>query len=263
MCPIQGIARSTCSAVVGQQAQAAEAVVTRREVAKLGVQAHTAASGKSGREGGVAVGRDVPVIRHGHLQTAFAVQVDGRRQPARFALVGQRKTQRGRRQYGQPKEAQHSAFGNAFIGIEVQPHFVAGQQPRRAARAVGRTAGVGCLCRHGALLAKKLQALGHTARPNTAKKISRVVKKAFKAAQLQRHLGATEGVAVAAEFHPTFCLSQVGGLVVTQAVGFDDHTGAAQHRVAFGHHIFVRPTAQLARRQNNRRGPCRLRAFNR
>ena len=199
MRPVQGITRCACGAVVGQQAEAGDAVVVGSEVAKFAVQTDAAAACKSGRERCVAIRRGVPVIRQGNLQTAFAVDVDGGRQPARFALIRQRKTQARRGQNRHTQKTQHRAFGDAFVGIEIQAHLVTSEQPRRAARAVRRAAGVSGLRRNGALLTQKVQALRHAACAHAPEKVCGVLKKALELPQLDFHFWAAEQVAVAAD----------------------------------------------------------------
>ena len=73
--PLQHVALAVGHAVVGQQAQVQAALQRRLQVAEFGVGTKAAPRDDARRDRRVAVGRDVPVVRHGQLQAALRIEV--------------------------------------------------------------------------------------------------------------------------------------------------------------------------------------------
>ena len=257
---VQRVTGAAGGAVVGQQVQAGRAAVARLEVAELARQPRAAPAADDGRQRGIALRRDVPVIRHRHLQAALAVGVDVGWQPARLARVGERKTEHRRSQDRHPHETQHGTFGDAFVGLEIELDAVGAEQPRRPAGAVGRAARIGGPCGKRALLAQEIEPLGHTARTDLPEVVGRVLEEAFETLHLELQFGPAVDVAVAADAHVAQGSSQVVGLVVAQAVGPDHRAATAKFGVAFGHRFKIGAAAQLARQQDDRQLLCGLAA---
>ena len=252
---VRRIAAAAGDAVVGQQVQAGAAAVARLQVAKLAVQPQAAPAAERGRQRRVPVRGQVPVVRHRDLQAALAVDVDAGWQPARLARIGERETEHRCGQDRHPQKAQHRAFGDAFIGVEIELHAVGGEQPRRSAAAVdvvGSAARISGTRGNGTLFAQKVEPLGHAARAHLPEVIGGVDEEAFEALHLQLQFRAAEHVAVAGDAHIATGLRQVIGGFVAEPVGANHHAATAQFGVAFGHGFQVGPTAQFARQQDGR-----------
>ena len=74
-------------AVVGHVVEGEVAAEVPLQVTKFGPQIHPALAHEGGGEGGIAVGGNVPVVGQAHFKTADAVDANGGRQQAGFALV--------------------------------------------------------------------------------------------------------------------------------------------------------------------------------
>ncbi len=244
--PAERIARAAGEPVVGHRLQVGHAAVACLEVAELGAERHAALHADARRESGVAVRRDVPVVRHRGLEAALVVEIDGRGQPARLARIGEREAEHRRTQDRHPHEAQDRAFGDTFVGLEVHAHAVGGEQPRRPAAAVGWAARVGGADRDRTLVVDEVDALGRAAGAGAAEEVCRLQKEAFEALHPQLQLGAGVDVAVLVDAHMAACDGQVFRLVVAEAIGAQDETAAAEFRVAFGDGLEVRAAADLA-----------------
>ena len=247
------ITRPAGEAVVRQQAEPGHAVECRLEVAELAVGADTALDADHRRDGRVAVRCDVPVVRLRDLQTALAVHADAGRQPARFALVGERKAQHRRGQDRHAVEAQHGLLGDAFVGIEVQAHLAGAEQPGRPARPVGRATAVGRGRRHRALAVDEVDALGMPARTGAGEEVVRAQEVALETLHLELHLRAAEQVAIAVHADVATRQGQVFGLVIAQQVGADRHAAALEFDIAFGHRLQIGAASQLTRLQDDGR----------
>ena len=79
--PMHGLARAVGGAVERQQFSRQCAVVGRVEVAEFGVQPKAATGQHAWHQGGIPVGRDIPVVRHRQFDAAAAVDVQAGRQP--------------------------------------------------------------------------------------------------------------------------------------------------------------------------------------
>ena len=230
--------------VVGQAVELDAASIAALEIAELGQQRGATPRQDGGRDGRVAVGRNVPVVRHSHFQTALGVQVDRRRQPARLAVVGERKAHHRKAEDRHAEETQHRPFGDAFVGLEVDAHTVGREQPVGIARAIARAAGVGGVHRRRARRVDELEALRSTARAGAPQRELRLQKEALEALQLQLQFRAPVVVAVAADAHVAFGVGTVLRAVVGDSIGTDHRAGAAELHLAFGHRIEVGPRLQ-------------------
>ena len=256
-------ARCPREPVVGQPGQAHFAKRVRLQITKLGVDAEAALGADDRRQGGVALRRDVPVVGHRHLQAALAVQVDSRWQPARLALVGERKTQDRRGQDRHTVKAQHRILGNAFIRREVEFDAVGGQKPVRVVRAVARATRIVRSRRNDALLVEEINALGRAAGAAAREAITRLDEEALETLQAQLQFRATVDIAIAAHAHVAARDRQVIGLVVAQAVGVQHDSGTAQFDLAFGLGTEVGLTADFPRLHDHRRARRRRASWRR
>ena len=241
MQPLHRFTRVTGDLVVRQPVHAQRALGGRLQVAELAVQPGTASCAQARRQRGVAVGRDVPVPGHRQHQAAAVVDVDRRRQPARLARVAQGEAQRRQRQDGRAQEAQHGAFGNAFIGIQVDGHAVGAQHPGRlgAGAAAARATGVAGVDGARAGIAEKVDAVGTATGPQRQELELGLQEKALEA--LHRDFQPRPAVlgAVAVHAHMAGGAGQVARRVVGQAVGADDQAAAAELDHAFGYRFQV------------------------
>ena len=258
MAQSQGVAVAAGHAIAGQQVQVGRTAVRRIEIAELAVEGNAAPRQDAGREGGVALRRDVPVVRQREFEAALAVEVDAWRQPAGLARVGERKAEHRRAQDRHAEKAQHGAFGDAFVGLEVELDPRGLEQPVGAARVVGRAARVGGADRLRALLVDEVDALGAPACARARKEIGRVEEVALEALHAQLQLAAGVDVSVAADAHVAACAREVIGMFVAQLIGADDHAAAAKLGVAAGHGLEVGAAADFVGTQNDRQRLARL-----
>ena len=248
---VECVARVAGQPVLGQQVQVQLAFVAGFEVAEFGVEPGPALGADGGCQGRVAIRRDVPVVGRGHLQAALGVQVHGGRQPAGLALVVEREAQDRRGQDRYTVEAQHGAFGDAGVGVEVHPHLVGRQQPRRPAGPVAGAAGVGGCGGHGAVLVDEIQPLRSATRAGAAEEVARLQKVALETLQAQLQFRPAVHVAVAQHLDLALRTRQVFGGVVAEPVGADHQAAAAQFDIAFGEGFEVGAAAQLAGLQDD------------
>ena len=78
-------------AVIGQKVEREGSVLRAREVAQLPAEIHAALLVFHGLDGGVHIGRDVPVVRHGKLQPAGRGIAERGKEKAALAVAAQRK----------------------------------------------------------------------------------------------------------------------------------------------------------------------------
>src|ERR1035437_1485475 len=76
------------------------------QVTQLTPEIKSALTHDCGRQRGIQVRGNIPVIRDRHLRSVDVIEPQGRRQKARLALVTERKTEIRQRQQRQPLEAQ-------------------------------------------------------------------------------------------------------------------------------------------------------------
>ena len=253
--PLHRLARAAGHAVVQQQAHLQRTAVGGLEVAELGVQTQPALGDGARGQRRVAVGRDVPVVGHRQLQAAAAVEVDARRQPTRLARLGQREAELGPGQDGHTQEAQHRAFGDALVGVEVQLHAAGFQHPVGVARTVARAAGVDRVDGVGTPAVDEVDTVGPAPGPELRELELRRQEHALEALHAQLQLGPAVDGAVAFDAHVADGAGEVLDLVVAQAVGADHGAAAAELDRAFGDGVEVGAGAQRLRAQDDGQAP--------
>ncbi len=249
---VQRIARAVRLAIVRQQTDADLAVEAGFQIAKLAVHSGPATGAHDRCDRGVAVRRDVPVVRHGSDKAAAAVERHDRRQPARFAGVAEREADARPAQDRHTEKAQHGALGNALVGVEVQMHAIRAQQPGRVARAVGRAARVRRHRRHRAVGVQDVDALRGSRRAGAADLEVRADDEALETREPKLRLGAGEHIALVRDAHVADGARDVVLGVVVELVGVHPHIGAPQFGIADGLHIQVGPAAQFVRAHEHR-----------
>ena len=206
----------------------------RFEVADLDIEPRAAAGAQARRQGQVMLGRDVPVVRHAHLEAALAAEAQLGGQPARLALVGHREAQHRQREHGHPQEAQARVARHRLVGLQVHAQIAGRQQPVRVGRSVARAAGVVGRRRAQAGAALEVDALGAAAGLAARELVARLVEVPLEGLHL--HLGgrAAVDVALLRDDHPALGARALAGAVVAQAVGADRQAAASQLDAAFG-----------------------------
>src|SRR3569623_71780 len=149
----EGAAVAAVDGVAGQVIGGDAAGVVRIEIAEfeLGVQA--AGGQQARRNGGVAVGGDVPVERHAQFEPAQIAVTDGGRQQAGLAVVVERKIDVGQVEQRHVLEAHGDAAGHAHRRSMVESDAAGAQFP---VEVVGIAGGVG-----GAVELSDVGALAH------------------------------------------------------------------------------------------------------
>ena len=225
--------------------------IARLEIAELGVEARAAARALRGREGRIAVGRDVPIVGDRRLEAAAAVEADAGRQKARLALVIERKAQYRRGQDGNAVKAQHRAVGDAFVGLVVDVDAAGLEDPGRVG-VFGGAARIRGVERGRALVVDELDPRRLAAGAGAGEAIGRATKEALEALDLELQLRAEEDIAVAAHDDVAGRLGEIFGLVVVQPVGADDDRAAPELDVAHSLGVDIGATAQFAGTQDDR-----------
>ena len=237
--------------VVRQQPQLDIARVGGLQVAELAVDRRSALRAADDGDGGVAIGRDVPVVGNRRLEAAAAVEAEARRQEAGAALVVERKAQHRRGEDRHAVEAQHRVAGDAGAGLVVGLDAPGLQDPRRVG-VVGTAARVGGVDRDRPLLVEELDQRRLAAGVGAFEAIGRAAKEALEALDPKLQLGPEEDVALAADDDVAGGAREILGLVVGQPVGADHDRAAAELDVADGLGVEVGPAAHLARLQDDR-----------
>jgi hypothetical protein len=256
--PAHGIARTSGQTIVRQPVQLHRAAVAGLQVAELGVQPRPAPGDDARRQRCIAVGRDVPVVGHRQLQAAAVVQIDGGRQPARLARIVEREAQAGQGQDGQAQEAQHRAFGDALVGVEVHLDAAHAQLPIRLVAGAQRAAGVRRLGRTRSGVAQEVDAVGPAAGAHAQELEGRRQKVAFKALHVQHQLGPGIDRAFAADPDLPQAVRAVLRCVVAQAVGLHHQSATAELDFTFGPGQQVGLPADLVRLQHDGQLPPRI-----
>ena len=220
--------------VIGQQVGVQAAAVVAFEVAELATHLDAAAQHDGRREGGVAVGRDVPVIRHRQVEPALVVEPDGGRQPAGLAPLAERKAHGRHRQDGHALELQHRAFGPALVVLAVQLQLVGAQDPvGHPVRPAALAGGVGALGHAGAVAVQQVQPLGRAVRAAGQEAVGGLQQKTGHRVDLDLPRGGGVAVALGVHAHVAGDGGDVGGLVIHQLVGAGHAAGLAQLGLAF------------------------------
>ena len=250
----QPVAAAFGHQVIGQPVQPDAPAKASLQVAEFAVHRKAAARGDRRRDRRIAVRRDVPVIGRTQLDTAAGGELQVRRQPARFALVVQRKAQRGQAQDRHIQKAQFSALGHAHAGVQVQIELACAQDPVR--RSLCRRAGSWCM---SPLITRSCacpRMSTRSARPPAlvcAKWYSGSLHEAFHALHLQLHFGPAEVRTLEADAHLALRHRQVLGLVVAQLVGANHHASLSQFDAALRLQCRIRLPGQFVGTQVQRR----------
>ena len=219
--------------IVGQREQIGLAAPAGLQVAVLGLERRAALAHQRGRERHVLLGRDVPVIGRRHAQAGGAGGADHRRQPAGLARVGDRKAHHRQRQDRHALEAQHRAFGQALVGVEVQPHPPGAEFPGRRLAVDQIAAAVAGPAHHHAVAADEVDPLGTSARLGAAQVEARRQEVALLMLGLQVQLGAEKMAVLALQPHRAERMHPVVVLAVLDAVGLQRQQAAAQRGPSF------------------------------
>ena len=211
------------------------ALVGRFEVTKLAAQLD-APFGHDGRlQGGVAVGRDVPVVGLGVFESVDAVQPQGGRQQPGLALVRQRKTDVRNGQQRDALEFQHGIVGRAhFFGL-VDVDAVSAQHPvgPPALPLLARAGGVGGAVHIGAVAVDEIHTHRLTMGAVAQELVPRIGEKALEGIHAQLQRCAFVHVARAVDTHRPGGANGVVGDGVFHALCADHGVAPAQHGVAF------------------------------
>jgi len=231
--PAVAVAQSVLGQVLPQQL----AAVILFKVTELTAQVHAAARQQRGGKCGIAVGRDVPVIRQRDLRAAHSVQPDDGWQQARLAAVRQRKAHGRQWQDRHILEAQHRAFGHTHLLVVVDLDRIGVQNPvgQPANAGFALAGGVVRVVDDGALVVQKIDPAGLAIGVVFQKTVAGLGEEAFERIDLELQRRAAVGVARAVDAHVATGLGLVVGLVVLHVVGADHRGAAAQHGVAFDH----------------------------
>ena len=258
MRPLDRLARALGQPVAGQPVQRQGATAVGIEVAKFAVQAQAAARDHARGQRRIAVGCDVPVVGHRELDAAAVVGVDGGRQPARSAGVGQGETQRRQREDRHAQKAQHRAFGKTLVGFQVELDAVGAQQPgRRCLGLVARAARVLGVRRARSRAVQEVDPVGPSARADHRELELGAQEITFEALHPQLQFRAGVACAVTAHAHLPFRAGEVLRAVVGEPIGANHEAAAAELGVAFGHRFQVDLAADALRSHEG--GQCERR----
>jgi hypothetical protein len=97
---------------------------------------------QTGRDGGVVVGCDIPVIGRFYYQAIVTGGAERRREKSRFALVVEREVEERQIEYGDILEKDRRVAGRADLSDAVQLQFLGAQEPVVVARRASRILGV-------------------------------------------------------------------------------------------------------------------------
>ena len=231
--------------VVARQEVALQAAGVRVfQIAELAVQVHTPVAVQRGHDGGIAVGGDVEVVRHGNFKAVLGAQREGGRQQAGAALVRQREAQAaGNRQDRHAIEHQRAVFDIALIGFGVDDDFFATDIPGRvpvALLAVGPAAGAVDHVVADAVAAVDEFDLAGPGQAAVALQLHlHVVEAARLGIQLQLQLLALVDIAVTLDAHIAGGRDLVGGNRVVQGLALHHGAGLPDDGSAGGRDIQV------------------------
>ena len=131
-------------------------------------------------------------------------------------------------------EAQHRAFGQALVGVEVEPHAGGRQHPRRRLAVDQLAAAVGGAAHDHAVAADEVDPLGAPAGLRAADVEARREEVALLVLGLQVQLAAEEAVVAALQQHLAAGAHAVVGLAVFEPVGLQGQQAALQLHLALG-----------------------------
>ena len=248
--PAVGAAQFVAGHVVGAQ----HSRVRGFQVTKFPAQIHATRRHQRGRDGGIALGCNVPVVRDTELRAVDAVGTNRGGQHARFALVAQRETDGRYRQDGHVLETQVGPVGNAHILATVEFNVCGLEHPVRHPPGTGfaPTGGVGGVVDHGGVGIHKIGAAGLAMGIALQKLVTRLDEKTLKGLHLEFQQWTFKHIAAAVDAHIAAGLGAVSGAVVLQPVRLDDSAGFTQFGLTFDHRLQI-GTARNALAHQKRR----------
>ena len=156
------------------------------QVAELAIKTGAAARHQVGRERGIALRRDVPVIRHAELDTTAIAEAHIRRQPARFALSTEREGQDRHRQNRHAIEAQHRPGRHTLIGLKIHVQLTSRNFPgQRRPIFVDRAAAVSAVQRLNTRRAAKSHLGRMTTAPGEREEVAGIEELPLKALEIE------------------------------------------------------------------------------
>ena len=215
------------------------------EVAEMVLQLEAAAHHVHGREGGVALGRDVPVIRDAELETARARLRVIRREQAALAPVFQREAGVREGENRVVEKAKPRMFGLSLVGIVVEVDLARLEEPVVLPRlASGEARGDQAIL----VLAEKFHALGAAARrPVALQEKARAFDDAGVLERVVLEARAEEAIDAALQPYPALRLELAELAVVAQELAKDRDVAALDLGRAARAHLEVAHALDLLR----------------